>query len=72
LDEAAKIKPQLFAIYLFTFNFSFNNHVVPKSITIPEKPTAQNFKNFRIKDISIIFQWAQANNFHRCKSTKIF
>jgi hypothetical protein len=55
LEEAAKINPHELAIYLFIFAFSFNNHVTPKSTTIPEKPTAQNFRNFKNTILSIIF-----------------
>jgi hypothetical protein len=53
-EEAARINPVEFATNLLTFNFSFSNQVVPKSINMPVKPTIQNFKNFKIRIPSAI------------------
>ena len=52
--EAASTKPMELERYLFQPSFSLQSHVVPKSTTIPEKPTMQNFTNFKIKVLSII------------------
>ena len=49
------MKPRELETYLFQPNFSLHSHVVPKSTIMPEKPTAQNFANFHITTLSVMF-----------------
>ena len=48
------MNPRELERYLFQPNFSLQSHVVPKSTTIPEKPTTQNFRNLSINVLLIM------------------
>ena len=49
-----RMNPRELETYLFQPSFSLQSHVVPKSTTIPEKPTTQNFRNLSINVLLIM------------------